>query len=120
MTVSCLIERTDALFPNVFPFPMKVRWLLELDKRINSELLSLYGAGAELSQEEETSHGRELLLGEEQADLYISYLTMKMELHSGNITGYVNCASLFNSAYLSFMQFYNRTHKARETKINID
>ena len=120
MRVSQLIERADALFPNVFPFPMKVRWLFSLDKKISSELLSLYGAEAELSREDEGNADRELLLDEEFSEAYISFLTMKMELHSGNITGYVNAASLYNSAYLSFMQHFNRTHRARSAKINID
>ena len=120
MRVSHLIERTDALFPNVFPFPMKVRWLFSLDKKISSEFLSLYGEEAELSEADEGNADRELLLDEELSEVYISYLTMKMELHSGNITGYVNAASLYNSAYLSFMHHFNRTHKAKSAKINID
>lgn len=120
MTATGLIERTDALFPNVFPFPMKVRWLYRLDKEICREFLSRYGDAPSPSEEEMQSPDRELVLDEELSDVYINYLIMKMELHSGNITGYVNAASLYNNAYLSFMQHYNRTHTVRSAGINID
>ncbi len=120
MTASGLIERTDALFPNVFPFPMKARWLYRLDKEICREFLSRYGNTPHIAESEMQSPDRELILGEEFSDVYINYLIMKMELHSGNITGYVNSASLYNSAYLSFMQYYNRTHTAQGAEINID
>lgn len=120
MTATDIIERTDVLFPNVFPFPMKARWLFRLDKEISLDFLSRYGEEKELPESEMQSPQRELLLGEEFSDIYISYLTMKMELHSGNITGYLNCASLYNSAYLSFMEYFNRTHLCPGARINID
>lgn len=120
MTATGLIERTDALFPNVFPFPMKVRWLWRLDAELCRDIFARYGDAPVPRDSEMTAADRELLLGEEFSDLYISYLTMKMELHSGNITGYVNAAALYNSAYLSFMQHYNRTHVAKGAKISID
>ncbi len=120
MTVSGLIERTDALFPNVFPFPMKARWLYGLDKAICTEFLSRYGETPDIPEGEMHSPCRELILDEEFSDVYTNYLTMKMELHSGNITGYVNAASLYNGAYLSFMNYFNRTHRIQGAKINID
>jgi hypothetical protein len=120
MTASELIERADALYPNVYPFTLKARWLYGLDKTICSELLSRYGNEPLLRECEMLSACRELILAEEFSDVYISYLTMKMELHSGNITGYVNAASLYNSAYLSFMNHYNRTHRCQGAVIKID
>ena len=119
MRVSQLIERADALFPNVFPFPMKVRWLYRLDKEIIGEFLSRYGDVPSLPEEEMQAPDRELVLAEEYSDIYTDFLIMKMELHSGNITGYVNAAALYNSAYLSFIQHYNRTHRVPGTRINI-
>ena len=119
MTASDVIARTDALFPNVFPFPMKVRWLYRLDKEISEEFLSRYGNPPAGPEEEMQAPDRELILGEEYSDIYTDFLIMKMELHSGIITGYVNAASLYNSAYLSFMQHYNRTHGMPGTRINV-
>lgn len=119
MTATGLIERADALFPNVFPFPMKARWLWRLDTEICREFLCRYKEITPPPESVMQAPDRELVLGEEYSDLYINYLIMKAELHSGNVTGYVNAASLYNSAYLSFMQQYNRTHTLRGAKINI-
>ncbi len=119
MTTSGLIERTDALFPNVYHFIQKADWLGAFDKRVRDEFLSRYENCPELD-EDSRSPCRELLLGEEYAEVYMNYLSMLMELYSGNITGYQNKAALFNSQYLSFMNSYNRTHRIKSVSINID
>lgn len=119
MTTSGLIERTDALFPNVYHFTQKSGWLLGLDKRLWEELLSRY-EGIPEPLWDNSSSDRELLLGEEYSELYICYLSMLMELYSGNITGYQNKAALFNSHYLSFMNSFNRSHLMKRVNINIE
>lgn len=120
MTVSGLIERTDALFPNVYPFPQKAHLLYLFDKKLWDEFLSLYRDCPEEVSGDKHSPDRELLLGEEYSDVYTNYLISQLELQSGNITGYSNRAALFNSAYLSFMNRYNRTHEIEGAKITID
>ena len=120
MTVTGIIERTDALFPNVYPFPVKARWLFIFDKRVAGEFISRYTEPPVLLDEDRISGDRELFLPEEFSAVYENYLIMEMELHSGNITGYGNRAALFNSEYLSFMKHYNRTHSMKSAKISID
>ncbi len=119
MTSSGLIEKTDALFPNVYPFSQKAQWLTAFDKRLYEEFLSRYEGALAPDGGDCPCPGGELLLGEEYAELYINYIAMLMELYSGNITGYQNKAALFNSHYLSFISSYNRTHLIRGVKITV-
>ncbi len=119
MTVSYLIEKADALFPNVYPFPAKADWLFEFDKKLHGEFLSRYGEAAAPDSGAKRLPERELLLSEEFSGVYINFIIMLMELYSGNVTGYRNRASLFNSEYLSFMNSYNRTHLIPPVKINV-
>ena len=119
MTVSGLIEKADALFPNVYRFPVKAGWLYDFDKRLVSGFLSKYREEYEIP-EDGLSPDRELLLDEMYTGVYINYLCMLMELYSGNITGYTNRAALFNSEYLGFMNDYNRTHLIKSVNIRTD
>lgn len=119
MTASYLIEKADALFPNVYPFPVKADWLFEFDKKLHGEFLSRYGETASPDEKEKRLPEIELLLPEEFSGVYINYIIMLMELYSGNVTGYRNRASLFNSEYLSFMSSYNRTHLIKPVNITV-
>ena len=119
MKVLSLIEKADALFPNVYPFPQKADWLFSFDKRLYEELLSRYENPPAFSSDEGSSPERELLLGEAEGELYVNYLMMLMELYSGNIPGYQNAAAIFNSGYLSFMNHFNRTHLIKSVHINV-
>lgn len=114
MTVRRIIEKTDRLFPNIFPFSVKAMWLQELDKRILSDLLTKYEdfPVREISFYDEEPESV-LLVPEEYSELYTRFLAMQFDIVSGDTARYQNSSALYNGAYLSFMNSVNRknTHK---------
>ena len=120
MTVKALLDRADTIFPNVCPFALKSFWLYELDKQIYTDFLEPYGIFADPESEDSSCADRELLIADGFSGVYLYYVFMQLELMSGNITGYQNQAGLFNRAYMSFMNFFNRNHTIPSRKIIID
>ncbi len=119
MDVKSLIARADEQFPNVCPFSQKAFFLAQLDLNIYTELLSAYDCFSAPRDEELQSPDRELLAPDGFSRMYLYYLFMQLELISGNVTGYQNQAALFNRAYLSYMNYVNRTHLISPVKIKI-
>ncbi|MBR3767929.1 MAG: hypothetical protein IKL10_06795 [Clostridia bacterium] len=121
MTVKEAIEKTDILYPNVFSFSQKALWLQELDGKVFAEFLSNYKDSIEnFSGGYTLSPEKELLIPDLFSEIYQRYLIMQFDIRDSDITRYTNSASLFNTAYLSFMNYYNRTHTVKENSINID
>ncbi len=120
MRVREIIEKADSLYPNIFPFVTKALWLSELDKKVCREFLDVYGDTSAVFPEDCTSPDRELVIEDTFSEIYLRYLFMQFDLTGENITGYQNQASLFNTAYLSFMNHYNRNHTIAARRIKID
>lgn len=120
MTVKEVIEKNDEFFPNVLSFVTKALWLKELDGRIFSEFLCKFSDNEREFSNEEYTASTVLLVPDEFSELYIRYLTMQQDILNGDTVRYHNSASLFNSSYLSFMNYYNRTHKITGQKIKIE
>ena len=118
MTVQDIINKSDELFPNVISFTTKALWLKELDGRIYSEFLSRYPEGT--SPQGEYTPLTELLVPDEFHEIYIRYLTMQQDILNGDMVRYQNSASLFNSSYLAFMNYYNRNHLISGSSINFE
>lgn len=120
MTVKEIINKTDEFFPNVLSFNTKSMWLKELDGRIYREFLMNFPRNEKEEPCEEYTASTVLLVPDEFSEIYIRYLTMQQDILNGDIVRYQNSASLFNSAYLSFMNYYNRNNKVKENCINLD
>lgn len=119
MTVKEAIERADTLFPNVLPFTLKMQWLRDLDERIFTEFISCYeGHGKEIPEGEYTP-ATVLLIDEPFTGIYTRYICLQADIMNGDTAGYKNDASLFNSAYLSFMNHFNRTNFIKKRSIRI-
>lgn len=121
MTVREVIDRTDMLYPNSFPFKIKADWLNELDKRIYAELLDFYRSGEKVTRKKYFEHpDTVLLVGDEFAEMYVAFLVMQFDTVNADSIRYANSAAIFNSLYLSFMNTYNRTHTSPQTSIIIN
>ena len=121
MTVRQVIERTDSLFPNIFTFTAKALWLKELDDRLYKEVISAYEEPCEnRSSLYAAKPDTELLADERYFSMYLRYLVMQYDITNSDIEAYNNSSMLFNNEYMSFINAYNRTHRARDISINID
>ncbi len=121
MTVSQAVEKADILYPNSFPFNIKTQWLEELDGRIRRDFLSAY-SDAELPEEVSyTLFPETKLLAEEPfQELYTFFLAMQFSIAWGDDERYKNFAALFNSSYLSYMNYINRNHPVKNICIDIE
>lgn len=117
MTASEIIERTNRLFPDTQQFPVKLQRLKELDGRIYQEFLSAFTEGEKNKPETEYSQGTVLLLPDEYSEVYMRYLCLQQDIENGDTARYINSASLFNAAYLSFMSSYTRKHTVKPVSI---
>lgn len=119
MTVREAVEKTDALFPNVIPFSKKTEWLKELDMKILTEFISFYKGFSDLTVPDVYSPDVKLLVPDAFSEIYIRYLCLQSDIVSSDMGAYKNSAALFNSSYLSFMSYFNRTHLMKENTIKI-
>ncbi len=117
MTISHAIARFDTLYPNVFPYAEKLRWLSVLDGQIFQDVIAAYPenagrtfAGYGITTDKST----ELLVPFPHDDIYIKYLAAQSDKINSDVARYVNSAAVFNAAYSEFAAYYNRTHLAKK------
>lgn len=113
MTIAHAIARFDVLYPNVFPYAEKLRWLSVLDGQIFHDIISAYpeNAGRTFEGYEITTDKKtELLVPFPHDDIYIKYLAAQSDKVHSDVARYVNSAAVFNAAYSEFAAWYNRTH----------
>mgnify|MGYP003296102891 CR=1 FL=1 len=114
MTVNEAGEHFDLIFPNAFPYEIKLNMLSHLDKRVFDDVLSKY---ADKPVEEfngykpGVSDHQELLIAFPNDDIYISYLAAQTDMINGDIARYNNSAGVFNAAFSEFCRMYTRTHR---------
>lgn len=130
MTIGQAIEMTDSLKQNKYKRADKVRWLSELDALIWQELIATHelperrhcegwiGAYTVepvfLGYPEDVPDDTELLVKFPNDNLYILYLQSQIDYYNAEITKYNNSRQLFNNAYLTYTDWYNRTHMPKQ------
>jgi len=113
MTIGECLEQVDALAENLYSQAQKVRWLSDLDGQVANEVITTHEGGegfAFAGYDEETDPGTELLVPAPYSDLYRWYLEFKIHLENGDMVRYNNALTLYNNAYLTYQDYYNRTH----------
>ena len=119
MTVQDVIARVDELAPNQYSDEQKTRWLSDLDGRIVHEVLMTHEPqwGVMRYFEEYTDAESDLLLdGPYASDVYENYLLSRIAERNAEIQKYNLYATLFNEAYQSYVNWYNRTHMPKQGK----
>lgn len=124
MTVSQCIKRVDAIKPNAFPENAKIKWVSEIEGKIAAEIFLM--APAELKQFRYTSKtkSRELLVDPPYDDIYIAFLTAKVDSKNGEYNKMSTAAQAFNRRWNEFAAYignlynpaagyYNNTERRR-------
>ena len=60
---------------------------------------------------DETDRSTDLLVKAPYSDIYILYLASKIDLYLGELDSYANTSALYNNAYQTFADYYNRTYR---------
>lgn len=130
MTINEAISTVDRLRPNRFSREDKIRWLGELDAMVWQELVMTHDHPAMHNGEgwvgeaqidpvfpgykSDTPGDTELLVKFPNDSLYLRWLESQIDLHNAEITKYNNSRAMFNNAYLTYTDWYNRTHMPKQ------
>ena len=109
MTANEAIDRTDALKPNAVTRDQKLAWLNQLDRLAFNEVILTHAHEEGITFKPYTKGTEELLMAAPYDEVYHHYLSMQIDLASREIGMYNNNKTLFNSAYLTWQDYINRT-----------
>lgn len=114
MTIAEAIETADKLKPNQYDHETKVQWLSNLDGMIFREVIKTHAKQPihHFSGYEDAVSETPLLVPfPYDDDVYVSYLHSQIDKMNGETAKYNQSATLFNSAYIRYQDWYSRTHR---------
>ena len=117
MKIKDAIALVDRLKPNKFSVADKVAWLSEIDGLIVRELVETHEnppVNGDFGGYTDDNLEVELIAPYPYDILYRWYLESQIDLGNMEINKYNNSRTLFNNAYLTFTDFYNRTHMPKQ------
>ena len=118
MILSEIIARYDNERKNTEDKSVKQRWVEELERIVLDDVILTHQNEIENPDEyfDDWNDSKELLIPMQYADVYINYIDMKMQLKLNQLQKYNSASTLFNNAYLTYQQWYNRHHMPLYTK----
>ena len=114
MTIAEAISLVDKLKPNQYTEVMKKNWLSKLDGLVFKEVFQTHEDNPVASFEgyEEAGMETELLIPYPyDEDIYNYFLQASMDKENGETAKYNQSITLYNNAFFTFQNYYNRTHK---------
>ena len=128
MTTGEAIRRVDELKPNAYTDQMKISWLSELDGKIFEEVILTHidehipppgifyphdapEMEVEVFSEYSTLEDELIVPFPYAGDVYTFYLMSQIDLHNAETAKYNQSITLYNAAYQTYFDWYNRTHK---------
>lgn len=119
MTIMEVINRIDAIKPNVYSQDEKVKWLSTLDGMIKTNIIDTHEGGEGVvfnGYAEDTVLTTKLLVPYPFDDIYLFWLESKIDYWNGETGRYNNSISMYNASYAEFERYYNRTHMPKGKK----
>ena len=113
MTLAEAISLVDKLKPNQYAESFKINWLSKLDGMIFREVLLTHADCPIESFEgyDIDSQDTELLVPYPyDQDIYNYFLQAQIDKENGETAKYNQSITLYNNAFLTFQNWYNRTH----------
>ena len=108
MTLRDAIEIFDSERSNSVDVAKKIRWLSQLDYKINSEITVPRGDVAFKGYDISTPLDTVLKAPDVFSEIYSTYLNMKLDCMNGEIARFNNSALLFNNTYRDLNNYVNR------------
>ena len=113
MTIIEVINQIDALKPNNYSQEDKIKWLSTLDGIIKREIIDTH-EGAEAvafeSYNEETPLDTVLLVAAPYDDIYLKWLEVQIDYANADYGKYANSMIMYNNAYETYSNWYNRNY----------
>ena len=120
MTIIEAINKIDSLKPNNYTQEDKIAWLSTLDGIIKKEIIDTHEGAEEISfkgYDVDTALDTVMLVPPPYDDIYIRWLEAQIDYVNGETKRYANSMIMYNTAYLSFQRYYNRTHMPKGKSI---
>lgn len=98
--------------PNQYEKETKIGWLSNLDGMIKKEIIDTHVGGdliAFTGYSIDTDLSTVLLVPEPYSDVYVKYLFTQIDFNNAEFTRYNNSMAMFNAAYSTYQNYYNRT-----------
>lgn len=110
------VRWADTLAPNAYTAEQKYAWLSDLDGKYFREILSRY-EGVDEEPPAPYEDGTETLLIPEPyaRDVYGNWLLAKIAEANQEITLYNLHSTLYNAAFKSYCDYYNKDHMVKRT-----
>ena len=114
MTIAEAISLVDKLKPNQYTEIMKKNWLSKLDGLVFKEVFQTHEENPIEVFEGYENAGMEtelLIPYPYDEDIYNYFLQASIDKENGETGKYNQSITLYNNAFLTFQNWYNRTHK---------
>lgn len=114
MTIMDALYRIDELKPNSYSQPEKIKWLSSLDGVIKSEIIDTHEGGEDIvfsEYDENEDLSTVLLVPAPYDDIYVKWLEAMIDYTNGEYGKYNNSNTMYNTAFVAYQKYYNRTHK---------
>ena len=114
MTITEAITMIDSIKPNTYTHAQKISWLSTLDEMIKKEIIDTHEGGEAVDFSgygEDTDINSSLLVPSPYDELYIFWMESKIDYWNGESAKYNNSITMFNNAYSTYQEYYNRLHR---------
>lgn len=119
MTINEAITRLDSLKPNGYSQSDKIGWLSIVDGMIKNNIIDTHEGGEDVTFNEyndDTPLDTELIVKAPYDELYISWLSSKVDYYNGEYLRYNNNIVRYNDTLTAYANHYNRTHMPKGKK----
>jgi hypothetical protein len=112
MTIIEAINGIDALKPNQYTQEQKIEWLSKIDGLIKEQVVDTHEGGVDIESIDYSivPINTKLLIPAPYDEIYLHYLTMKIDYAMGEYQKYNNSAQVYNTALQEYKRWYNREH----------
>ena len=120
MTISEAITKIDSLKPNGYSQTDKIGWLSLADGMIKNNVIDTHEGGEGVTfngYDDDTPLDTELIVKEPYDEMYLSWLSSKIDFYNGEYARYNNNITRFNDTFSSYKNHYNRTHMPKGKSI---
>lgn len=112
MKLATLIARINSLRPSQYDESQLVDWINEVEAQVADDVINrAWANNVEFKPYDISVDGeKELLIPDENCDVYLHYLAAKIDFWNGELERYNNSASMYMSSWRSFAGSYRRNH----------
>ena len=114
------INRIDSLKHNTYSNNEKLAWLSRLDSMVKRLIIDTHEDGEDITftgYDDRTDMETEMLVPSPFDEVYLKWLEAQIDYTNGEYDKYNNAILVYQAAYDAFVNYYNRNHMPKGTKM---